>query len=159
MVGKTPRIRKQDRQRLNTIKDYCGCLPCLLMGHLDRHTTIEHITKAGRRVGIESAQHENTIGLCLWHHFQVCNNGQQIDRMVSEFVPSLAAGSRSFQWHFGDELRVLLPIQNYLLELFAEHPWPEYSVPRRVARDVRSEWITLNHANAQAPKRHRNRSS
>ncbi|MHC4316816.1 MAG: hypothetical protein ACYSW3_30615, partial [Planctomycetota bacterium] len=63
MVGKTPRILKDERARLQTIKIFCGCLPCLLRGHLDRWTTIEHVTERGRRVGIKSDEHINTIGL------------------------------------------------------------------------------------------------
>ncbi len=149
MVGKTPRIRKDERERLDTIKLYCGCLACLLTGHLDRHTTIEHVTERGRRVGSELEQHWNTVGLCTWHHFGACDSGQQKHQMGGELGPSLAHGRHNFEEFFGDEVKVLIPIQNFMLALFAEQPWPEYSVPRQIVRDVRSEWIDLNHANAQ----------
>ena len=69
--------------------------------------------------------------------------------MASEFGPSLANGRRLFEAHFGDELEILLPIQNYMLKRFAADPWPEYNLPASVAIDTRNKWIELNHANAQ----------
>ena len=159
MVGKTPRILKNEKQRLENIKMYCGCLPCLLTGHPDRHTSIEHVTEHGRRVGVEHEQHANTIGLCVWHHFSVCVPGQHVDEMVSYFGPSLGQGRRKFEEFFGDEINILIPLQNFMLDRFADHPWPEYSVPRRVARDVRNEWIALNHANDRSPSHQRESSS
>lgn len=146
MVGKTPRVRKTERQRFETIKQHCGCLPCLLMGHLDRHTSIEHVTDAGQRIGKDSSQHEATIGLCAWHHFGVHIDGRHTYEMDADFGPSLALGRHSFENHFGDERHVLIPAQNFMLEIFEEQPWPEYAVPRRVARDVRNKWIKLSHA-------------
>jgi len=148
MVGKTPRIRKSDRDRFDVIKSHCGCLPCLLTGHLDRHTSIEHITDRGQRVGKDSAQHEATIGLCAFHHYGSCDPGVHRDIMEKNYGPSLAHGRKPFESFFGDELTVLLPIQDYLLEQFAENPWPEYNLPRNVARLTRHQWINLN-ANAQ----------
>lgn len=149
MVGKTPRIRKDDRQRFEIIKMYCGCLPCLLIGHLDRHTTIEHTTNAGRRVGEGSDQHQNTVGMCLWHHFSVCDPGLQKQRMIGEFGPSLAHGRKTFEQFFGDEIEVLLPVQDFLLARFADTPWPEYTMRRNVAQQTRDKWIDLNYANAK----------
>jgi hypothetical protein len=144
MVGKTPRILKDERLRLDNIKTYCGCLPCLLMGHLDRHTTIEHVTENGRRVGVKSAQHANTIGLCLWHHFGSCDHGQQKQFMGSEYGPSLAQGRRLFESHFGDEVHVLIPTQNFMLDQLESEPWGEYSVSRKAARNTQQKWIELN---------------
>lgn len=146
MVGKTPRVRKNDRQRFETIKLHCGCLPCLLTGHLDRHTSIEHVTDRGQRIGKDSSQHEATIGLCEWHHFATHVSGTHTQQMMGNFGPSLAQGRHNFEEFFGDERHVLIPTQNYMLELFEDRPWPEYSVPRDVARKVRIEWIELNHA-------------
>lgn len=146
MVGKTPRVLKNERLRLDKIKTYCGCLACLLMGHLDRHTTIEHVTESGRRIGVKSDQHANTIGLCLWHHFAVCDAGQTKADMGDEFGPSLAQGRKLFENHFGDEVHVLIPVQNFLLDQLELGPWPEYSVDRNAARNTRNQWIKLNHA-------------
>ena len=146
MVGKTPRILKDERERLRIIKIYCGCLPCLLRGHLDRWTTIEHVTENGRRVGVESDQHANTIGLCMWHHFGVCDPGQQCEPMRRELGPALAHGRYAFEEVFGDEVKILIPVQNFLIAQFDESPWPEHNVNRKAARRTRNRWIELNAA-------------
>ena len=147
MVGKTPRVLKDERVRLETLKLYCGCLPCLLLGHMDRLCTIEHVTESGHRVGVKSAQHENTIALCFWHHFGVCDPHRHRQEMLGNFGPSLAHGRKPFEEHFGDEVDVLIPVQNFVLARFAEEPWGEYHIPGRVARLTRNEWIELNAAN------------
>jgi len=143
MVGKTPRARKDDRQRMDTIAQHCGCLPCLLMGFLDVHTSIEHVTERGRRVGGED-QHQWTIGLCVWHHFGWTRTREKRQIIEVERGPSLIWGRITFEKHFGDEVHVLVPTQNFMLERFDESPWPEYAVPRNVAREVREQWIELN---------------
>lgn len=153
MVGNTPRARKTERDRMETIAKYCGCLPCLLVGYLDVHASIEHVTEHGRRVGKGSEQHKFTIGLCTWHHFGHLHNHTTRQKMSGEFGPSLIWGRIMFEEHFGDEVHVLIPTQDFMLELFEADPWPEYSVDRRVARDVRTKWIDLNHAQ-QCPSPH-----
>jgi len=151
MVGKTPRARKDERQRMDTISVYCGCLPCLLMGHLDMHTTIEHVTERGRRL---EDQHMATIGLCVWHHFGHTGNHGKISRYRKELGPALAHGRILFEDWFGDEVQVLIPLQNFLLAQFDLRPWPEHNVNRKAARRTRNEWIRLN-ANARLPSRAR----
>lgn len=146
MVGKTPRILKDERARLEKIKIYCGCLPCLLRGHLDRWTTIEHVTESGRRVGIKSDEHANTIGLCIWHHFGACDPGQQRAGMSSELGPALGNGRYPFEEAFGDEVKILIPVQNFLIAQFDLRPWPEHNVDHRAARHTRNKWIKLNRA-------------
>lgn len=146
MVGKTPRILKDERARLQTIKIFCGCLPCLLRGHLDRWTTIEHVTDRGRRVGIKSDEHINTIGLCIWHHFGACDPGQQRAGMSSELGPALGNGRYPFEEAFGDEVKILIPVQNFLIAQFDLRPWPEHNVDHRAARQTRKLWIELNRA-------------
>lgn len=147
MVGKTVRARKQDQERMTVIAQHCGCLPCLLMGYLDVHTSIEHVTNRGRRVGGEE-QHQWTIGLCVWHHFGWTRTRKTRHQTEVERGPSLIWGRITFEGHFGDEVHVLVPTQNFMLELFDERPWPEYAVPRSVAREVRERWIELNCAEA-----------
>lgn len=147
MVGRTAPIRKDDRRRFEIIKLHCGCLPCLLIGHLDRHASIEHVTEAGRRVG-KLEQHENTIGLCNWHHFGSCMPGWTRHKMVGEFGPSLARGRKQFEDFFGDEVKLLIPVQDHMLDLFAADPWPEYTVTAEVARQTRDLWIELSNADA-----------
>ena len=110
------------------------------------HTTVEHVTDRGRRVGKGADHHKNTIGLCYWHHFGNCHGKASINKMTLKFGPSLAYGRRVFEEQYGDESEVLVTTQDFMLELFADNPWPEYSVPREVARDVREKWISLNHA-------------
>jgi len=114
------------------------------MGYLDRLSTIEHVTERGRRVGIKSAQHENTVSFCLWHHFGVCDQGRTKQKMIGEYGPSLAHGRKPFEAHFGDEVHILIPTQNFLIEQFADNPWNEYHLPRNVARLTRTRWIELN---------------
>ena len=144
MVGKTPRARKNERQRMETITVYCGCLPCLLMGHLDVLTTIEHVTSRGRRLENE---HMATIGLCRWHHFGYTRRAHgKVWQHRRELGPALAHGRQPFEEHFGDEVQVLIPVQNFLLEQFDEAPWPEHNVSRRAARRTRNRWIELNRA-------------
>jgi hypothetical protein len=149
MVGSTPRATKNQRQRMETIVQHCGCLPCLLMGYLDVHTSIEHVTERGRRIGKGPEQHEWTIGLCVWHHFGYTTNNQNRQQISGERGPSLIWGRILFEEYFGDEVHVLVPTQNFMLELFDERPWPEYAVRRDVARKTRIKWIDLNHANAR----------
>lgn len=149
MVGNTPRARKTERDRMETIVRYCGCLPCLLMGHLDIHTSIEHVTERGRRIGKGAEQHEWTIGLCVYHHFGHTGNHQTRQQISGEVGPSLVWGRHLFEEHFGDEVHVLVPTQNFMLGEFDGHPWAEYAVPRDVARKTRNQWIDLNHASAK----------
>jgi hypothetical protein len=66
--------------------------------------------------------------------------------MGGEYGPSLAHGRINFEEHFGDERHVLIPVQDFMLRLFEQRPWGEYSVPADVVRSVRNEWIRLNHA-------------
>lgn len=146
VVGSTPRARKSEQRRMEIIVEYCGCLPCLLTGHLDVHTSIEHVTERGRRVGKGAEQHEWTIGLCTWHHFGWTRTRETRQQVSGERGPSLIWGRILFEEHFGDEVHVLVPTQNFMLELFDTRPWPEYAVPRDVARKVRAKWIELNHA-------------
>jgi len=153
MVGKTPRARKNDRDRMDIIAQYCGCLPCLLMGHMDRHASIEHVTERGSRVGKGAVQHHHTIGLCTWHHY-----GHGPRSQAREVGPALAHGRIPFEEYFGDEVHVLIPLQDYLLGLFAADPWPEYTITAQAAMLTRTRWIELNHANAQSPSLPRNRS-
>lgn len=145
MVGKTAPIRKQDASRMETISKFCGCLPCLLMGFKDVLTTIEHVTESGRRVGGDE-QHQHTIGLCEWHHFGVYGEHQTRQQMSGSLGPPLSWGRKEFEETFGDEVTVLVPAQNFLLERFAEDPWPEYNLPRHVQHKVRRHWGLLKNA-------------
>jgi hypothetical protein len=39
---------------------------------------------------------------------------------------------------------VLIPVQDFMLDLFDRAHWPEYAVPRQVARKVREFWKQLH---------------
>ena len=146
MVGSTPRARKNERDRMETISKHCGCLPCLLMGHTDVLATIEHVTERGRRIGKDEEVHRWTIGLCKWHHFGHTHNHCTRQQMSGELGPALTWGRHIFEEHFGDEVHVLVPTQDFLLARFAERPWQEYALPRDTAKETRIFWIELNHA-------------
>jgi hypothetical protein len=143
MVGKTRQANARDRKRMDTIAQHCGCLPCLLMGWSDVRTTIEHVTDRGRRLEDE---HQWTIGLCTWHHFGHCSHGRNRQQMSGELGPPLTWGRHIFEDHFGDEVKVLVPTQDFVLAKFDERPWPEYALPYDVARETRIFWIDLNAA-------------
>jgi len=143
MVGKTPRARKDEQQRMGDIVEYCGCLCSLLMGTLNVQATIEHVTDRGRRVGKGSDQHKNTIGLSRWHHFGEHWPGRNKEQMIEFVGPSLAHGRKPFEEHFGDEL-ILVKVQDYMLDLFALQPWESYNCPSDVAELTREKWIELN---------------
>ena len=134
---------------METIVTYCGCLPCLLMGYLDIPASIEHVTERGRRVGKGAEQHRWTIGLDNWHHFGHTPSHTGRQQISGERGPSLIWGRKTFEEHFGDEVTVLVPTQDFMLDLFAEKPWQEYATPRHVAREVRNHWIELIHHAAQ----------
>lgn len=136
MVGKTAPIRPIDKHRMEVIKYHIGCLPCLLRGRPDVHTSIEHTTDAGRRVG-RNEQHQHTIGLCQWHHFGVCNPGAYVG-------PSLKERKR-FEDVFGSEETLVL-LTDWLVHEFDETPWPEHNIPSHVALDARQKWLELRHA-------------
>lgn len=130
MVGKTEPITAADRKRFETLTQYCGCLCCLLHGMSDVLATVEHSTDRGRREG-----HQSTLALCPWHHF-----GHGTVKMIELVGPSLAHGRRIFEDHFGDENTVLVPLQDYVLELFAASPWQEYNMPRDTQKLIRNRW-------------------
>lgn len=130
---------------MEIIAKHCGCLPCLLKGISDVHTTVEHVTEAGRRVGNDE-QHQWTIGLCVWHHFGRTSSSAHRNLIIQSFGPCLADGRKPFEDYFGDEVQVLVPTQDFMLAEFDAQPWPEYSVPRKVAHRVRKHWRRLHHA-------------
>jgi len=145
MVGKTAPIKRLDEVRFHVIQEYCGCLACLLQGHELGHeaialTTIEHVTEHGRRLPDE---HQATIGLCPYHHFGTPWRMLRRDDMLRILGPSLAHGRKPFEAHFGDEVKVLLPVQDELILLFAGDPWPAYTMPRAVRKTAVELWTRL----------------
>jgi len=60
--------------------------------------------------------------------------------MIETLGPSFAHGRGAFKEHFGDEVDVLVPTQDFLIGLFDAQPWQEYALPRDVARETRKFW-------------------
>lgn len=143
MVGKTAPITDRDRVRFRVIKEYIGCIACLLefdgAGDIAL-TTIEHVTDRGRRLADE---HQATIGLCEWHHQAKPWPGLRPDEMRRVLGPSLAEGRYPFEERYGDEVNVLLPVVDDLIMLLAADPWEEYTIPAQVRHQARHKWREL----------------
>ena len=114
----------------------CPCLPCLLINNRPRLPTIQHIVR-GRRLG-----HLYTYSSCIFHHLGLSDDPKHKD-LTPILGPSLANGRKPFEAFFGDEITVLLPIQNLILEAFVSQGWSDYNVPTDVRRAARSLWKTL----------------
>lgn len=145
MVGKTAPIKRADEIRFKVIQEYVGCLCCAIekhpMGLEDiALTTIEHVTDRGRRLPDE---HQATIGLCPWHHQGHPWSGIDQDSMAVILGPSLANGRKPFEERYGDEVDVLLELQNEVILMFAQNPWPEYSMPNSIRQAIREKWLNL----------------
>ncbi len=136
MVGKTKRATKAQKKRMEAIK-VTGCIACLLEGILDRQATVHHMLKGG--IGSERIGHDATLGLCKWHHQADCNNGLGLAAMVSGWGPSLAMGSKPFVARYGSE-RLLLEVQDFVLQAFASDPWADYSMPSFIIAKVKEFW-------------------
>ena len=143
VVGQTAAISSFHRHRFEVIKEYGGCVCCLLMGYTDIHASIEHVTERGRRKGSGSEQHSWTIGLDKWHHFGHCWSGQNRQKMIGMVGPSLAHGRKYFEEYFGEE-EILVKIQDLIVKRYDESPWEPYNIPAELVRESRDYWIRLN---------------
>jgi hypothetical protein len=161
MVGKTAPIKRQDELRFQVITTHIGCLCCAIEMHDNPWedialTTIEHVTENGRRLPNE---HQATIGLCPWHHQGAPWRGLQAKEMDTILGPSLANGRKPFEEHYGDEVDVLLPVQDEAIILFAQNPWPEYSMPASIRKQIRAKWNQLRNHRELSPCTTRSESS
>lgn len=114
MVGKTKPATKDEKQRMESLKEL-PCLCCMLTGMniVCGPTEVEHVTDRGRRLG-----HDKTLALGLWHHrgekaFQY--QGMTNQEMSGAFGPSLAHGRKPFEQRYGDESEVLVRLQDWVL--------------------------------------------
>lgn len=151
MVGKTARIRDIDRRRFDVIREHCGCVCCLLVFAQYVIPTIEHATSRGRRIGGKE-QHQNTIGLCVWHHFGTPAAGFSAEQMVEAFGPSLAKGRTPFEEFFGPE-EALIEVVDSVVDAFDTDPWGPYNVPAGVVIIAQQRWRLLVPTAAQAVPR------
>jgi len=137
MVGKVIPATKAEREHQDIIKFYCGCLPCLLEGRFDIHCTIQHVTECRKRVGQWAV-----YGSCVWHHLGQNWPGRTFGWMVFRHGPSLYHNSRLFAETYGGE-RLLVELQNYMVELYRAEPWERFQVPGSVGLKVGAKWGTL----------------
>lgn len=142
MVGKTKPATQDEQDRMNSIKEYCGCLPCLLEGLTDSHCDIHHVIVASQRVG-----HFATYGNCPWHHRGMIWLGESGRSMKEKLGPSRAVDRADYIARYGDEDR-LLATQNFMLHLLQVRPWQSFATPPAVAEQVRQYWKQFDQAAA-----------
>ena len=70
-------------------------------------------------------------------------NGLTKKEMGLILGPSLAQGRKLFEERYGDEVEVLLPLQDQVIIWFAEDPWPEYTIPAEVRQRIRAKWTEM----------------
>lgn len=102
---------KAQQARFTAIKLDTGCVACRLQGLGYCEPEIHHLG-VGKRRG-----HDETVGLCGWHHRAVLPDGWTAEAMRGRYGPSLARGSKPFHKHFGSD-DVLLDEQERLLLRF-----------------------------------------
>lgn len=82
---------------------------------------------------------EYTVALCPYHHRGLLPEGFDAQKMSGLLGPSFAWGRKTFKAFFcGDKL--LLDIQNLVLDEFAESPWFNYNPPYEVRRKAIDLW-------------------
>lgn len=138
MVGKAKQGTPAQKKRMELIK-VLGCVACVLKNWPDVQCEVHHVVEGRVRLG-----HDQTIGLCTWHH-----RGESGDYtkqyMMGMIGRSLAHGSRGFAEEFGDQL-LLVKVQDYILERFQDEPWLEFAMPRSVVSDIFYLWSDLRKA-------------
>ena len=107
-------MTKADKRRFLAISEI-GCLACRYQ-FADRNadfsytTDVHHILNGGKR-----QSHQETIGLCPWHHRGIIEGDFPEQAMTDTLGPSLAHGRKAFEDHFGTQDE-LLTRQNELIE-------------------------------------------
>lgn len=95
-----------------------GCICCMKLGYVWDDAVAEppcveahHVLDGGLR-----QTHYDTLGLCLWHHKgRLLVHGWSHADHRRELGPSLAEGATPFEAVFGDQITVLLPEQEALI--------------------------------------------
>jgi hypothetical protein len=137
MVGKTKPATPAEREHMAIIKEYCGCLPCLLEDRYDVHATIQHVTECRKRVGQWAV-----YGACKWHHLGEPHPGREVDWMLFHTGPSLFHNKKLFVETYGGE-RSLVQVQDYMVGLHYLEPWQPHFVPVSAIRKVKAFWVKL----------------
>lgn len=100
---------KAQQRRFDAIKLDTGCVCCRKRGLGYVQPEIHHLLSGGKRRG-----HDDSIGLCQWHHRGVTPQGMARMDMHAHYGPSLYYGSKPFHAEFGSDDE-LLTYQNALL--------------------------------------------
>ena len=132
MVGKTKPRNKEEQERIEFVKLYMSCLPCILVNYPNSHCNYNHVVEGRKRLG-----HLFGYGSCGWHDvFHVNWRGRSTQAMIGQLGPSLGHGKKPFEEVFGDEL-LLARTVGFAQELFKEKPWLEFAMPRVIGSDIR----------------------
>jgi len=135
MVGKAKAPTAAEKARMDVSKHHIPCLCCLLSRAGTRLPTIHHITSGFKRKG-----HHATLSLCEWHHQGYPFGNLTNQEMSGLLGPSLAHSKRQFNLEYGGE-RILLEVQNFLLNCFQDSPWLDYDVSPLVKSQAIEFWI------------------
>ena len=138
MVGKTLPRNKEEQERIDFVKNFMGCLPCILVNFPNSPCNYNHICESRKRLG-----HMFGFGSCAWHDvFHVNWEGRTTQAMIGQLGPSAGHGKRPFEEVFGDEL-LLARTVGFAQELFKERPWLDFTtpgssgMPRTTASEIR----------------------
>ena len=136
MVGKTAPRNKEEQERIDFVKNFMGCLPCLLVNLPNSHANYNHIVSGRKRLG-----HMFGYGSCAWHDtFHVNWRGRSTQAMIGQLGPSLGHGKKPFEEVFGDE-RLLSDTVGFAQGLFKEKPWQEFAMPTTIVSKIRTQHI------------------
>lgn len=97
MRGCNPTPTKHDLVRFRKLQDF-GCIACRLEGHFHEPCDIHHI---------KQGSHQDTIGLCPWHHRGDTIEGCSATLMRTLRGPSLRGHKRAFILAYGTEAQLL----------------------------------------------------
>lgn len=135
MVGRTKSATVAEKDRMDRIRLYVGCLPSLLRGFPNGHATVQHVVEGRKRLG-----HRYTYGASEWHHLGRCEDDMGVRAMTESYGPSLAHSPADYHDEFGSE-HELVALCDRALELHDQRQWPEYDMPMDVANDLRRWYI------------------
>jgi len=120
VVGRTEAAVPAEKQRMERIKFYTGCLPSMLRGFDNGHCQVHHVLD----------------GVSEWHHEGHTHPGRDPRYMEWRFGPSMARNPRAYHEAFGSEAQ-LLNLQDFALEIFKAIGWPQFAMPREVSDQLR----------------------
>ena len=138
MVGPQPKPTKAEQARFDLIKEQAWCIPCILNRTPNRpRTTIQHVVEGNKRLG-----HAMSYGCCGWHHLGQLEGRAGRFEMMKILGPSLVHGSKEYREVWGPE-RILIQLQDFLIDLFEKRYWDQYNMPRMINNEVIREWERL----------------